>query len=44
MNHLRGDPTHIHSNFSTQKKDPITLSKPGNSKSMKTSKHTHNQN
>jgi len=45
MNHLRGDPTCIHTNCSTQKKDSITLPKSPNSKPTKAPKRniTHNQ-
>ena len=39
MNHLKGDPTRIHTNCSTQKKDPITLVKPTNSKPTKAPKN-----
>ena len=41
MNQLRGDQTHIHINYSTQKKDPITLRKLANSNSTKTPKHNN---
>jgi len=30
MNHLKGDPTYIHINCPTQKKDSLTLLKPPN--------------
>jgi len=38
MNHLRSDPTRIHTNYSTQTKDFITFLKSVNSKPMKTHK------